>query len=302
MQPLQYLLPTAVSDAVLVSSTVPETDYAAWNAATNYTLGQRCIRSTTHSVYVRLIAGVSATAPENDAVNWKREGPTNRWAMFDGAVGTSTSASGSISVTLQPGIVQGIFLGDLQADSVTITMTQAGRTVYQRYLGPGNLRAPVNNWYDYYYGTIRSRRVLVFTDLPAYYDAAITVTLNSTGTASLGMLAVGSLYDVGDKLDKPGGGGIDYSKFTTDDYGVTTITPRKTVRTISFVVVVENTETDFVTDRLDSTHATPCVWIGSQKFASLVVYGLCKSWKFVISGSSKTQYNLEIQGIIYGSN
>lgn len=301
-QPLQRLLPTPITDAVLVSSTVPETDYAEWNAATNYALGQRCVRSAMHSVYVRLVAGVSAAAPENDAVNWKREGPTNRWAMFDGAVGTATSAAGSISVTLQPGIVQGLFLGDPQADSVTITMTRAGLTVYHRYLGPGELRVPFDNWYDYYFGTIRSSRVLVFTDLPAYNNATITVTLTSTGTAALGMLAVGVLCDIGVVLDRPSASGIDFSKITTDDYGVTTITPRKTVRTMSLVLLVEKTQIDFVCDRMDETHATPCVWIGSRTFSSLVIWGLVKSWKTVFAGSSKSQISLEIQGVIYGSN
>ena len=60
---LKLLKPTTITDAMLTSSTVPETDYTAWNAATAYTLAQRVIRVSTHKVYERLVAGTTATAP-----------------------------------------------------------------------------------------------------------------------------------------------------------------------------------------------------------------------------------------------
>ena len=78
-------VPFGITDAMLTSSTVAETDYTAWNAATAYTAGDFAIRTTatTHAIYLRLISGTTATAPEDDATNWVRVSATNRWKMFD---------------------------------------------------------------------------------------------------------------------------------------------------------------------------------------------------------------------------
>ena len=64
-------VPFGITDAMLISSTVAENDYTAWNAATAYTAGDFVIRTTatTHSIYLRLLNGTSATAPKDDATN-----------------------------------------------------------------------------------------------------------------------------------------------------------------------------------------------------------------------------------------
>ena len=38
---MKFIRPTAINDARLTSSTVPEADHPAWDAATSYTVGQR---------------------------------------------------------------------------------------------------------------------------------------------------------------------------------------------------------------------------------------------------------------------
>ena len=84
----QVLYPYTITDPVLTSSSVPETDHAAWVSGTTYAAGDRVIRTGTHRIYERLIPGAGTTPPESDSANWLDAAPTNRWAMFDGAVGT----------------------------------------------------------------------------------------------------------------------------------------------------------------------------------------------------------------------
>ena len=67
--PLRILNPLTVTDSILTSSSLAETDYAAWNAATAYNAGDRVIRTSVHRIYERVIAGTTATAPESDPVN-----------------------------------------------------------------------------------------------------------------------------------------------------------------------------------------------------------------------------------------
>ena len=54
---MKVIKPVAVTDAVLISSTAPETDYSAWAAGTAYSVGNLVIRTSTHRIYERLIAG-----------------------------------------------------------------------------------------------------------------------------------------------------------------------------------------------------------------------------------------------------
>lgn len=45
---MKLIQPTTVTDAILTSSNVPETDYAAWVNSTSYTIGQKVIVVATH--------------------------------------------------------------------------------------------------------------------------------------------------------------------------------------------------------------------------------------------------------------
>ena len=107
---MKVIKPITITSGMLLSSSVPETDYAAWSAATAYALGAKVIRTSMHRIYQRLVSGTTATAPESDPVNWLDIGPTNRWAMFDGEISTSTTKATSLAVTLAPGRASGLAL------------------------------------------------------------------------------------------------------------------------------------------------------------------------------------------------
>ena len=51
---MKIIRPITLTDAMLTSSNVPETDYTAYNAATTYVGGDRCIDTTLHTVYESL--------------------------------------------------------------------------------------------------------------------------------------------------------------------------------------------------------------------------------------------------------
>ena len=53
-----YILnPITLTPAMFTANNVPVNDYAVWNAATNYTIGTKVIRTTTNKIYRNLIAG-----------------------------------------------------------------------------------------------------------------------------------------------------------------------------------------------------------------------------------------------------
>ena len=113
---MKLIRPTALTDAMLSSSTAPENDYAAWGSGTAYAVGARVILTSTHRRYEALAASTGVN-PASDPTKWLDIGPTNRWAMFDQRVGTATTRAGSLQVVLAPGATDGVALIDTNAES-----------------------------------------------------------------------------------------------------------------------------------------------------------------------------------------
>ena len=295
---MRYIVPTTITDAMLISSSVAEADYAAWNAATAYTVGNRVIRTSTHSIYERLVSGTTATAPEADAVNWARVGPTNRWAMLDGAVGTTTTDTDEITVELQPGVVRGLALLDMDVEAVTVTMTVGATVVYTRDIQPVGTQEDCDNWFDYFFEAVQRRRVLIVTDLPPYSDGVITITATGSGPISIGSCVLGSLYTLGDTLADASIGITDYSRKDVDEFGVITVAERAYSKRMTVPVVLPTNTVDVAASRLARVRARPVVWIGSALLEALIVYGFVKDWSVVIPGRVMSTCSLEIEGLV----
>lgn len=295
---MRYIIPTPITDAMLVSSSVAEADHPAWSAATAYAVGQRVIRTATHSIYERLTAGTSATPPEADAVNWMRTGPTNRWAMLDGAVGTQTRDIGAVSVTISPGIVRGLALLDLDAEAVSVVVTAGGAEVYRYDVAALATQELPTNAFDYCFDSIVRRKVLVLTNLPPYQEAQITIAVTGAGEVGIGSCVAGPMYELGTLLAQPTIGIIDYSRKNIDDYGVVTVAERGFAKRLSAQIVLPSALVDTASTRLARVRAQPVVWVGSARYDSLVVYGFVKDWSIVIPGLVNSTCSIEIEGLV----
>lgn len=291
---------------MLTSSTVAETDHAAWNAATNYSLGARVIRTGTHRIYECLIAGVNATAPELNATKWLDVAPTNKWAMFDEQIGTATTASESLTVVMSPGRINSIALIEIDAATVEVTLTVLGDVVYSATLETASGNA-TGDWYQYFYEPVYEQNTFVavnlvdasLLDLPAYGEGVLTVKLTRPGgTVSCGVMVAGMFYDLGETLTNPTIGIVDYSRKSTDAFGNTSIVKRKYSKRVNASVIVYSDKVDGVARVLSQYRSTPMVWVGAgNSYSSLIVYGFYKDWDVSISGPSISTLSLQIEGL-----
>lgn len=293
---MQFITPTAITDAKLVSSSLPETDYPAWAAATAYSVGTRVVHAATHSVYQRLVAGTTAGSPDVDVANWQRVGPTNRWAMFDRATGTLSTSGTTMTFTLAPGLVRAIALLDVTANSVTVVMTNAGIEVYRREVNL-NTGYGVNDWYTYFFSEVVLKRTVVLTDLPPFGEAQITVTLNGTGSTAVGTVVVGSLFNLGGTRAGMQFGLLDYSVKSTDAFGVTTLVERAYAKRMTVPVAILTPNVDEAARRLALIRATPVVWIGAARFDQSIVYGFAKDWSIDMAYDQVSFCSLTIEGL-----
>lgn len=107
----------AVTDTTLTYSSVPENDFAAWDATITYAEGDQVIVTTPniHKIYKSKAGGNHNNDPVTDTSHtyWSDEGSTNRWKMFNQTIQQQTTSSNvteTITVTVSGGkfLVNGV--------------------------------------------------------------------------------------------------------------------------------------------------------------------------------------------------
>lgn len=267
---LQVLEPVTLTSAMLTASTVPENDQPEWLAGMNYPQGVRVIKATTHRVY-ESVAPTTGDDPAGASGKWIEVGPTNRWAMFDQALGTATSAAGSIAVTVSAGIVNAVALLDVVAATVRV---QAG--AYDRTIAVG-------------------AGAITFLDLPAS-SAPVTVTIAGSGQVSAGTLLVGNRRALGITEASPTAGITDYSRKEVDDFGEVTVVQRGWSKRMTARSLIRTDALDVVANRVAAVRALPSLWMGQAGLDSLTVYGFFKGFSIEV-GENVSKLSLTIEGL-----
>ncbi|MBZ0106148.1 MAG: hypothetical protein K8H84_11010 [Sulfuricella denitrificans] len=299
---MRIIRPTVISDAMLISSNVAETDYTAWSGATTYALGDRAISTTTHKIYESIQAGNLNHDPVADTALatplwWKVVSATGRWQMFDGLAGAQTSHATSINVEIAPGRIDSAALINLDAESVTLELVDGATTIYSTTVSLA--LDNVFDWYEYFFEPIIRKTDVAITDIPVFGSAHLLVTINGgTGTAKCGELIVGMYRDLGITLQAPKAGIIDFSRKEIDEFGNPQITQRRFSKRLSCDLFVENRLTDEVHRLLSEFRSTPLVWIGSKDYASTIIFGFYKDFDIIISGRWGSKCDLQIEGLI----
>ncbi|MDN4632320.1 hypothetical protein QCD71_12400 [Sphingomonas sp. PsM26] len=268
---LQLLHPAVISDATLVSSNVAETEYPAWSARATYASGARVILPQAHRVFESAIAGNLGNDPAAQSGKWIDIGPTNRWAMFDQALGSATDRVGSVAVTVEAPSIQAVALLDV-----------VGLTVRVQATGYDQIQTVVAG-------------AITFLDLPAGITR-VSVIIGGTDTVSVGTLLVGKIVGLGITEASPTAGITDYSRKDVDDFGAVTIVERAWAKRMSARALIDTSAIDAVFSRIAGVRATPALWIGQDGFDSLTIYGFFKD--FSIEVSEKTsKLSLSIEGL-----
>ncbi|TCP63947.1 hypothetical protein [Sphingomonas sp. PP-CE-1G-424] len=220
-----------------------------------------------------------------DAKWWLDIAPTNRWALFDGAIGSLARANGQISVTLRPDVpVDSLAVLELTAASVRVQITANGASVYDQTQSTNGID-PAS---------------LIFLGLPNPANASITVTIAGATLSTLvtaGALVIGNMVDLG--LTEAGAsiGITDFSKRSTDDFGVTTVVERGWAKRMTAKTKVDTDDVDAIQLRVASIRAVPAVWIGEDGYNSLIVYGFFKEFSVDLALETISYCSLTVEGM-----
>lgn len=326
---LKVLKATILTDAMLLSSSVAETDHPAWVLGTAYAKGARVIRPGTHSIYQCILAAPTTLtdSPEADTEHWARVGPTNRWAMFDNNVNTRTLGGPSgLTTTVKPGRCNGVALLDMVgATAATLTCSypiavqaKATSTVVSQYAFGITLTRVINyaagtvtqtyaialenrnvsNWAGYFKNPFINKTD-VFIGFNSRSDWTIALSITSANP-QVGWMMVGNYIEIGDVGYGVSAGIEDYSLKTTDAWGVTTLVQRDYVKRVTYPVTVDNTFMRQAFSALADLRAKPALFVGAgdYRYTPFTVFGYVASFDVSLSFATYSVINVEVKGLI----
>ena len=265
-----------------------------------------------HKIYESLADGNTQNYPPLDVLeavpNWLDLGYTNKWKAFDEIINSQSQYNGVFTYQFTPGvIIDSIAFMNLEnISSIRVVSTDPIEGVVYDYTkelvstAVSGVTAVVD-WYTYFFSTVTFIDAFALTDLPPYLAATIDVTITYIGDAAVakvGEIILGLQANFGDTLYAPSIGIHDYSIKETDDFGNSIITERPYSRKMSCDVKVLNADISEV-NRLLITHRTsPLVWIGSESYDTLLLYGYFRDYSIVISYPAYAICTIEVEGLI----
>jgi len=277
------------------------TTYQTYAGGTTYAISDRVIDATNHLIYESL-ANTNIGHALTDTTWWLEIGPTNKWAMFDLLRNTQSTAPTSIAFTLSPGQrIDSLALLAIVANSVTITATSSGATVYSYTENLSNRH--VNNWYDYFYLPFHTKPSLLLLDIPPYSNIVITITLSGLDSISLGACVVGIKEYIGAIQYSAESDTLNFSTVERDFSGGTSVMiQRRNVPKTVQNCFVEKSRINRIRTIKDSIAGSPAVWSGiddssSDYFESLLILGFYKRFSFNLAYPDYAVISLELEEI-----
>ena len=298
--------PVKITDAMLGACNISEpstSDPLAWSASTTYALGVRVCITSTHKIYQSLQAGNAGHAPTGLITDlyWQYVGPTNRWNLFDESISTQATNATSIDVTLYPsGRIDSVSLLNVSAQSARVIMidTKTGTNVYDKTIKLAS-NSNITDWFSYFYEPIKRKSDLVFSNLPPYSDPTIRVILyESSGvTVKCGAIVTGLSQEMGGTQYGAKVGISDYSVKKQDDFGSYTVLQRAFRKTANFTLQVNSDYVDQLHTLLSGLRSTPIVFVGSDDYASSIIYGFYKDFSVTIAYPTVSICSIDIEGL-----
>lgn len=296
--------PVPVTDAMLISTNIAETDYPEWNGSTTYALRQRVILTSKHKIYESLQAGNVNRNPATEPTWWVEVGPTNRWKAFDTSNITQTVTDGGPPPTITYKLRPGQAINALAALNVTncielhVQMVDpVDGNVYDKKIDFTAL--PLSStWWDWFFGQRRAPTQSVMLDLPAFPNVDLTLTFTGGTALAVGVIMFGQQQRYGLGVRYGARVGIqDYSRKETNEFGDAELVRRAFAKRARFDMLIERGEVDPLQNYLAGIRAVPCLWVGTNEYEATVVYGFYKNFDILISYPEHADCELEIEGL-----
>ncbi len=301
---MRVIPPLTITDSIFTSSTCaePASGEVAYAGGTTYGLGDQVIVVAEHRTYQSLSAGNIGHTPISSPTYWLDIGPTMKWKMMDLYRNTQTTHGTPLTVVLTPGVrTDSIGLLGLDGDTVTVSMTSSGTTVYSNTIDL-NTRGAFN-WFDYFFLPFDSLPSIVLFDLPAFTNGIITITIaRASGSVSCGGLVLGSSQYLGKTKYGAVSEELNFSTVERDEFGNATLIPRRSVPKTNQTTELDKAYVNRVRVVRKLLNAVPALWSGvddvdSEFFEALLILGVAKQFSINLAYTDAAIITLELEEV-----
>lgn len=281
--------------AALVSSTIPETDHAAWSSGSAYTIGNAVIRTETHRVYeAKGSVGPSATPPEDDPDHWLDREATDRHKPFDffsNRTFTATDPSAVFDPT-QP--VDTLLVFGMICESITVLVEYDGNELQN-----DTFEMLVNDTAtDYMSWIMAIPEPMLHRAVPVNFIPGATITITANGETTGGKLLLGVAEDWGVATWDTSISHRGYSRIDEDDFGIASVIKRRSVFDMNFRVTVPPERVPLVKRRVQSAEGLVSGYIGTRTaLYDSMVLGIMTDMGLDYGSPGGSNYNLTVRGI-----
>lgn len=295
------LRPVTVTSSTLDSTDVSNTE-TQWSGGSTYAVDDVVyIDADTPELYISQQNSNTNHNPEtDDGTWWERYAlDANPWKMFSQKVGDQSVGSGSIEVGITQGeVINGVAFFNVEADSVTIVVDDpTDGEVYNETVNLAD-ETEINGWYEWFWEEISPIKDGVKLDIPPYAAATFTITFTvSTGNAKVGALVLGRQKELGTSLWGASFGVTDYSIKDEDAFGYFSVTERGFAKRAEFPVSIDTSEVKRIQTILTDYRATPAVWIGSEDYEPLIIYGYYQDTDVLMGNLIYSDVTIEVRGL-----
>jgi len=299
---LKIITAEDITDSTLTSSSVPETDHAAWSSGTTYALDDYVIVTTPniHKIYKSKQNSNLNNDPVTDttATWWSDEGSTNRWKMFNTTVQQQTLKSGGFNVVITPAaIISGLSVVNADCESITVLMVDPVEGTIWNETYSMISDSGITSWYDYFFTPITRDSDLAVLGLPPYATAVLTVTFTGSGDVKCGALVIGVAKTIGISQYGASFGIMDYSTKSTDSAGNVSILAGSFSDTVDVDVIIETPRFAEVKKILTDARSVPSVWVVEEDTDGLIVYGYFREFSILMTNPTVSLTTLSIEGL-----
>ena len=290
------LIPPLVLGSGDITSNATET-VSDWASGTTYAADDTAIYG--NWIYTSLQAANTGNQPDTSPTWWSQTAPSNTWAMFDTQVSTQTTRNATMSITIAPGVYfTSLALLNMSAQSVDVTVVDGAETLFNQTYDLN--QTVILDWYGYFFEPYDYATSIIETNIPPSTTAEITVDFdNGASDVAVGVMVLGTAYELGDSEYGASLGIRDYSTKDTDADGVTTFVEGAFSKRLDANVFCGNGAIPAVAKLLQEVRATPAVWQWStqDRYSPATIFGYARDWSIAIQYTNHSILSLDIEGL-----
>lgn len=306
---MEVVNPITITDAILVSSNVPETDHALHSMVDTYALGNfvMIIGPDTHLVYKSLQDANTGHNPLEEpedletAVWWLLIGSTNQRACFDAYNASQTIYPELVNYVFQAeGVINSVALLNVSAYEVRIKMTDADfGLVYDKSFSLTYVDGIVDE-YAWFFDDIDEVDKFAVTNLPNYANTIIEVSITRpAGMVKIGSLMIGKGREAGLTKTNASVALIDFSyKERNTRFGTTKLTPGDYTYDMDLQMNIPTDQVSLTLTYMATLRGKAALFIGTIDHNCTFVYGWFEKVEKLISYDDYSVFNTNIKGLI----